>query len=96
MSKDYELRLQIKDLEREVEFQKDKCEVKIQKAILEKERQVLDLKKESAGDKATIESLKARIDESPYKLLQEILKALVVKFPTMDLKELSIVSKDKD
>ena len=94
--KDYEARLKIKNLEREVEFQKDKCEVKIQKAVLEKETQMLDLKKELAGDKAMIENLKARIDESPYKLLQEMLKALVVKFPTMDLKELSIVSKDKD
>lgn len=91
-----DLKSDIKELERKAANQEKKCELLVEEAKLEKEKQMLELKEQLAGDKSMIENLKARIDESPYKLLQEMLKALVVKFPTMDLKELSIMSKGKD
>ena len=41
------------------------------------------------------EQLEKRIAESPYTQLSDILKALLVKFPTLDIKDLSITVAEK-
>ena len=39
---------------------------------------------------AANEQLIHRMDEHPYKLVSDMLKALVVKFPTLNIKDLAI------
>jgi hypothetical protein len=53
----------------------------------------VELELEEAKTRAT--QLQKRLDESPYAQLESILKALVVKLPSIDLKELTFVNKEQ-
>ena len=94
-SKMFNLTVEKIELEKEVEYLKKERELAVEKErLLQKETQI-GLAKELASLKATNEQLQKRLDESPYKQLENLLKALAVKLPTVDIKSLSVTTKGK-
>lgn len=98
-AKDLEHEQEVKDLKREMEFMKREFEVREQEIELEcKQREitaVAEIKQENVARAARIEELKTRLEEGPYAQLSDILKALVVKLPTLNVSELSVTTKEK-
>lgn len=95
----YGEKIRVKDLEREIEFMKKEFELERQKLALQDEQnrigEMASLRIELAQKKAQAEQLEVRIKESPYSQLTDILKALTVKLPTLDIRELCIRGKEK-
>lgn len=91
--------IKIKELEREIEYLKKEHSLNLFEARLkEKEGYIEENKNQElqiAAQSVRIEELQKRHAESPYSLLSDILKALTVKLPTLDIKELSVHEKDK-
>lgn len=85
-----ELHTKINELELEIEHWKERYQVGLKETRLECERERLGLEKELAKFEATNFQLEKRIAEAPYKLVSDILKALVVKFPTLEIKDLTV------
>ena len=70
-------------------------EIKVEKARLEEKRANLELTNQLKEKEATVEQLTARIEESPYKQVELLMKAILVKLPTLDIKNISINQKGK-
>ena len=85
-----ELKDKIYYLENKLEHQEKMFEVKEQKARLEEKEKRKAVEYDLIVVKAENEQLVKRMDEHPYKLVSDMLKALVVKFPTLDIKDLAI------
>ena len=91
----FELKVENIELEKKAEYLEKEKVLEVEKErILQKETQI-ELGKELASLKATNEQLKERLKESPYKQLEQLLKALTVKLPTVDIKSLSVTTKGK-
>ena len=94
MSKIRELKDKIKDLEREATFTFLNHQREIEAMRIEgqedKRRENEDLRIINAEKSARLAEVEKRWDSSSYKQLSDILKALVVKLPTLDIKELSV------
>ncbi len=94
-SKELELREKIKDLEREARYQVKEHELGITKERLVQRDLRIDYEKSLAKAEEKIAEMEKRWDEGSYKQLSDILKALVVKLPTLDLKEIHTHCKEK-
>ena len=93
--KNFELVDRIYFLENKLEYQEKMFEVREQKIRLEERENRRDL--QVALNKAMVEKdqFQKRMDEHPYKLVSDMLKALVVKFPTLNINDLAINSGTK-
>ncbi len=93
------LRERIKDLEREAEYLKKERELEIAKLDYKKCQWEIEkwseLKESAAKNAATIFQLEARIKDAPYAQLTDILKALVVKLPTLNIQGITVTPKEK-
>jgi hypothetical protein len=90
-----ELICKVKELERELEYKEKEFGLK-EKEIKCDYRTSLNGKRiEITRLIAENGHLKVRLEESPSKMLQDILKALTVKIPTFDLKSLNYTSEKK-
>lgn len=90
-----ELQVKVFWLEKELKFKEKEIELVQEKIRLEeKEKMRATIEARIRAD-VLAEQLQARMDEHPYKQLEAILKALVVKFPTLNIKDLSISTKGK-
>ena len=94
-----DLELELLELQREREFDSERFVAKEtifkQKAEVEKTELISELKIGLAARNEKIDQLEKRLAESPYSQLQDILKALVVKLPTLNINELCVNSKEK-
>lgn len=88
-----ELEVKIYCLEKDLEVKEKEKEMEIEKIHFQEQQHRLDLSKQTASQGVLIEQLKARIAEHPYKQLTDLLKAIAVKLPTLDIKELSVKGK---
>ena len=88
--KPYELRDKIYQLESDLKYQEKIFEVKEQKIRLEEKERRVEIESEFIKCQAANEQLIKRMDEHPYKLVSDMLKALVVKFPTLNINDLAI------
>lgn len=89
------LRDKIKDLEFQLECVITRRTLKIQEERLNAERDKLKLEEAFAEQKAITTQLEKRINEHPYKQLTDLLKAIAVKLPELNIKELAIHTKCK-
>lgn len=93
------LKEKIKDLERELDVRVKEMQLEAQKERLELKESLiyehLNLQKELATEKAKNVGLHELFEKSSYQQLSDILKALVVKLPTLNIKELPIHIKAK-
>ncbi len=85
-----ELREKVRELEDRLEHQARMFEVAGQKIRLEEREKRVSLTSDLTTYKAENEQLIARMDEHPYRLVSDMLKALVVKFPTLNINDLAI------
>ncbi|MEE9510421.1 MAG: hypothetical protein V3V81_08005 [Candidatus Bathyarchaeia archaeon] len=85
-----ELREEISSLKREAEYKEKEWEVREQKIRLDEKEKRLDVETEFIKCQAANEQIIKRMDEHPYQLVSDMLKALVVKFPTLNIKDLAI------
>jgi len=99
-NRNQKLQLRVKELELEKEHQARMHLAELRE--LKAESQVAMAQKEgdlqNASLKERVAQLEARLKEAPkpdYERLNEILKALVVKLPTLEIKELSVRTKGK-
>ena len=88
--KTLELKDKIYYLENKLEHQEKMFEVKEQKVRLEEKEKRKVVEYDLAAVEAENEQLVKRMDEHPYRLVSDMLKALVVKFPTLNIKDLAI------
>ncbi len=93
-NREMELELELFNRDREIIQARAYREVEV--AQLDKANAIEQAKKDAeiAGLKAEAAQLKARLAESPYSQLQDILKALVVKLPTMDIKGITVTPRE--
>ena len=89
------LREQVRDLEGKLERQAKMYVVREKEVRLEEREKRVDVETEFNKCKASNEQLIKRMDEHPYKLVSDMLKALVVKFPTLNISDLAINSGKK-
>jgi hypothetical protein len=93
------LRERIKDLERAayyVEKERDLAEKKIWYQKEHEQSVNLEIyRKDIARYEATVIQLEARLAEAPYAQLTDILKALVVKLPTLNIQGITVTPKEK-
>ncbi len=93
------LRDRIKDLEREAEYLKKEGDLAIQKNdakwMVDWKEKFMEIREAVAKKTATIEQLEKRIGEAPYAQLSDILKALVVKLPTLNIQAITVTPKEK-
>ena len=96
----------IKDLKREAEYKEKEMELEKERIRLDVEKNWRELEARWLEEKVTAEAeaekqrgickeMEKRYDDGAYKQLSDILKALVVKLPTMNIKDLSVISKGK-
>jgi len=94
------MKLKIAGLERELEYQKKEAEFSRLQAIsnieLQQSRSTKDLEIQLAKAKTEAEQSEARLKDAPYSQLTELLKAIVVKLPTLNINELSVKTKKED
>ena len=96
MSKKYDLKeKRIGDLERELEYREKEYELKAEKVRIQEKEARMDIEKQLQTANVRCEQLQARIDEHPYKQLTELLKAIAVKLPELNIKELAVHTKEK-
>jgi len=88
--KPYELRDKIYQLENDLVIQTKMFEVREQRIRLEEKEKRISEETELIKCQAENKQLIARMDEHPYKLVSDMLKALVVKFPTLNINDLAI------
>lgn len=93
--KNTELKDKIRDLEREIEYREKMFDVRVKGIMLEQKASRLDLEKKIEAEEIKNIQLIARMDEHPYRLVSDMLKALVVKFPTLNINDLAINSGKK-
>ena len=80
----------VKDLEGELELREEMLKVKEQEIRLEEKDKRMEIRDEFIKCQAENKQLIKRMDEHPYKLVSDMLKALVVKFPTLNINDLAI------
>ena len=85
-----ELREKVRELKNKLEHQEKMFEVRGERIQLEEKRKNNKVEAELIKCQVTNEQLQKRMDEHPYKLVSDMLKALVVKFPTLNIKDLAI------
>ncbi len=85
-----ELKERIRELQHDKAYQEKIFEVKEQKIRLEERERRMGLESDFFKCQAENVQLIARMDEHPYKLVSDMLKALVVKFPTLNINDLAI------
>ncbi len=94
-----ELREEVAHLKADLEMEKRRSATKVHEAeacwFAEEARRRHDVELKNAAFEARIEEMKKQLAASPYSQLSDILKALVVKLPTLDIKELSVHGKEK-
>ena len=88
--KTLELKDKIYYLENNLKHQEKMFKVKEKEIRLEEKEKRVDVETEFIKCKAANEQLIKRMDEHPYKLVSDMLKALVVKFPTLNINDLAI------
>ena len=85
----------IKDLERESKFKEKEFGLRAQEIRLEEKQTIIALREAKVTVEAKAEQLQKRIDEHPYRQLTDLLKAIAVKLPELNIKELAIHTKSK-
>ena len=85
-----ELRERVRELKSELEYQEKIFEVRERKIRLDEKEVRAEMECKLITALAENEQLQKRMDEHPYKLVSDMLKALVVKFPTLNIKDLAI------
>jgi hypothetical protein len=88
-----ELKDRIKDLKRDAEIKDIRYGVRIKDAVLEEQKTRLSLEKEMERLKEANVQLESQLEKAPYAQLTDLLKALAVKIPTIDLKSLTVTAK---
>jgi len=78
------------ELKNRLEHQEKMFEVREQKIRLEEKEAHQNYISQADVLKVRVEELEKRLEEQPYKLVSDMLKALVVKFPTLNIKDLAI------
>lgn len=96
MKKDLtELKEKVRELGNKLEHQRKMFEVKEKEIRLEEKMKRISEETEMIKYQAENKQLIARMDEHPYKLVSDMLKALVVKFPTLNINDLAISTGEK-
>ncbi len=90
-----ELREKVRELEYRLEYQEKIFEVKEQKIRLEEKGKRISEEHQLIRCQTENLQLIKRMDEHPYRLVSDMLKALVVKFPTLNINDLAINSGKK-
>jgi len=94
-----DLRLKVAELERELEYRKKESDLAIEKSSTQWRVQLVEegekTRTELAKSKVIAEQYEARLKDAPYAQLTELLKAIVVKLPTLNVNELSVKTKEK-
>ncbi len=89
----------IATLRADLELANRRAEIRVTEVTAIRERddviQKHQLEIDAAGLRAHNEELRRQLAESPYSQLSDILKALVVKLPTLNIQELSVHGKEK-
>ena len=93
--KTLELKDKINYLQNKIELKEKMFEVREKEIQLEEKVQRKSLETQLIKCQAENKQLIARMDEHPYKLVSDMLKALVVKFPTLNINDLAINSGKK-
>ncbi len=88
--KNLELKDKIYYLENELKHREKMFEVREQKIRLEEKEKRRVVEYDLVAVRAENKQLVKRMDEHPYRLVSDMLKALVVKFPTLNIKDLAI------
>jgi len=88
------LREEIKDLKREAEFKQKEFAVREKEIRIDEKEAHYNYISQADVSKVRVEELQNRLNEHPYKQLQDILKALVVKLPTLNIKEIHTHTKE--
>ena len=79
----------------------------IKEARMEMKQSYIEQHKELRGEKndaerardvaqARVELLQKQMDTAPYKVVSDLMKALMVKLPNIDIKNLSVTAKEKE
>ncbi len=96
----YELREEKRHREREKTLSMKEARLAMQEEAYEARTDALRDRNEarqiSAVNAAKVELLQKQIKEAPYQVLSDLMKALLVKFPTIDIKNLSVTAKEKE
>ncbi len=85
--------VKIYELEMKIEYMKKEFKVVEREVVVKNQEARMDQTKSIERLTCMNNDLTARLEESPSKLLQDILKALTVKIPTLDIKTLSVGKK---
>ena len=99
----FESKMKLRDKIKELE---STFEVRLKEVRLEEKEKMMEPKlshvkelavvsEQAALQKAIREEMEKRYDESAYKQLSNILKALIVKLPTLNIQELAVHSKSE-
>ena len=89
------LKDKIKDLEQTAEFKEKEVKLRLREVQLDERENRRALYDRTISAEAKVEQLNARINEHPYKQLTDLLKAIAVKLPELNIKELAIHTKCK-
>ncbi len=87
--------LKIWKLEREIEYMKKEFEVREEAIRVDYRGVQISSEVQIAKGEAENENLKARLEEAPAKVINDVLKALTVKIPTMNIESLSVSAEKK-
>lgn len=90
------LREEIKDLVREAEYREKEHDLEKEIVMVESRKKQMEIEKDNAQFQERCTQLEARLKDTAYEQLKDILKALVVKLPTLDIKELSVTTKESE
>ncbi len=94
-----DLRVKVQVQEAELEFLRDKHSLSLEKHKAEWSRETTqewaNLKAETAALREKCAQLEVRLKDQPYAQLTDLLKALAVKLPTLNISELSVNAKGK-
>ena len=86
---------EIIELKLKIEYQEKRCLLREQEVRMEEKTKSAELDKKLAVETTRNEELKNQLEKAPYKQLTDLLKALAVKLPTVDIKSLSVATKSK-
>jgi predicted RNase H-like nuclease (RuvC/YqgF family) len=90
LKKEHELEKKLQEKWRSAEIEELKY-----KQLTENERTTSEMKLKLAKSEEAKTQLEGRLKDAPYSQLTDLLKALVVKFPTLNISELSVKVKEK-
>ena len=86
---------EIIELKLKIEYHEKRCVLREKEVRVEEKAKSAELEKNLAVETTRNEELKNQLEKAPYKQLTDLLKALAVKLPTVDIKSLSVGTQGK-